>query len=130
MFRINEYWQHIFDIKNAAGNRKFRHFQNLIKTCLSIQHENADVERSLSDNKNVLIKERTSLSEETLIGLRICKQYSRNADGAHQALVSRQIINKVKAAHFNHTIRIMKKKEEERQKKQRKQGMRVRGKDE
>ena len=52
------------------------------------------------------------------MGLRRCKQYSRNAGDAHQALVSRQIINKVKDAHLNHTIRDVQKKEEERQKKQ------------
>ena len=107
---IDEYWKHIFDIKNAAGNGKFRHVQNLIKTCLSIHHGNADVERSLSYNKIVLTKERTSLSEKTLIGQWRCKQYSRNAGGAHQALVSREIINKVKDAHLNHTIPNMQKK--------------------
>ena len=111
---IDEYWQHIFDIKNAAGNGKFRHIQNLIKTCVSIHHGNADVERTLSGNKNILTKERTLLNEETLID----KQYSRNA-GAHEALVSRQIINKVNDTHLNHTIRNMQnKEEEERQKKQ------------
>ena len=101
------------DVKNAAGNWKFRRIQNLIKTCLSIHHGNAYVERSLSDSKNVLTKERTSLNEETLIGLRKCKQYSRNAGDAHQALVSRQIINKIKDAHLNHTISNMQKKEQE-----------------
>ena len=50
LFPLDEYWRHIFDIKNAAGNGKFRHIQNLIKTCLSINHGDADVEGSLSDN--------------------------------------------------------------------------------
>ena len=112
----------IFDIKNAAGNGKFRHIQDLMKTCISIHHGNADVGRSPCYNKNVLTKERTSLSEETLIGLQRCKQFSRNAGGAHQALVSKQITNIVKDAHLNHTIRNMQRKEEEEmQKKQSKQ---------
>ena len=102
MVRIDEYLQHLFDIKNAAGNGKCRHIHNLKRTCLSIHHGNADVERSLSDNKNVSPKERAPLSEETLTDLRRCKQYSGNALGAHQALVSRQIINKVRDAHLNH----------------------------
>ena len=59
------------------------------------------------------------MSEETLIGLQRCKQFSQNAGGAHQALVSKQITNIVKDAHLNHTIRNMQRKEEEeRQKKQ------------
>ena len=82
LVRIDEYWQHIFDIKNAAGNEKFRHIENLIKTCLSIHHGNASVKRSLSDNKNVLTKERTPPSEETLIGLQRFKQNSRNSGGS------------------------------------------------
>ena len=61
------------------------------------------------------------MCEETLVGQRRCEQYSRNAGGAHQALVSRQIINKVQDAHLNHTICDMQKKAEERQKKQSKQ---------
>ena len=72
LVRTDEYWQHFFDII-AAGNGEFRHIPNLIKTCLSIHHGNADVERSLSDNKNGLTKEKTSLSEETLLGLPKCK---------------------------------------------------------
>ena len=99
-----------------------RHIQNLIETCLSIHHGRKNVERSLSDNKNVLTKEGTSLSEETLIGLPRCKQHSRNAGGAYQALVSRKIISKVKNNYLNHTIPNMQKKEEEEsQKKQSKQ---------
>ena len=82
LVRIDEYWEHIFDIKNAAGNEKFRNIKNLIKTCRSIHHGNANVKRSLSDSKNVLTKERTSPSEETLIGLLRCKQNSRNSGGS------------------------------------------------
>ena len=52
----------------------------------------------------------------------VYQQYSRNAGGARQALVSRQIINKVKDAHLNHNIRNTQRKEEEdRQKKQSKE---------
>ena len=104
LFPLDEHSQHIFDIKNAAENGKFRHIQNFIKARLSINHGDTDVEGSLSDNKNILIMERISLSKERLKGLQRCKQYSRNAGGAHQALVSKQIINKVKDAHLNHTI--------------------------
>ena len=100
MVSIYEYWQHICDIKNAAGNGKFRHILNI---SLSIHHGNADAERSFFGNKNVLTKDELSLSEETLIVLPRYKQYSRNAGSAHQALVSRLIMNKVKDAHLNHT---------------------------
>ena len=62
LIHIDEHWQHIFRIMNAAGNGKFRHIKNLIKTCLSIYHRNADVERSLTNKE-------TSLNEETLMGL-------------------------------------------------------------
>ena len=112
LVRVDEYWQHVFDIKNAAGNEKFRHLTKLVKTCLSIHHGNADVERSLSDNKNLVTKERTQLANETIIGLRRSKQYAQNAGGTHLALYLRKMINKVKDAHLNHTIRDRQRKEE------------------
>ena len=58
LIRIDEHWQH-----NRSGNEKFRHIQNLIKTCLSFHHRNADVEISRETNKGI------SLNEETLMGL-------------------------------------------------------------
>ena len=73
--------------------------QNLIKTCLSIHHGKADCERSLCDNINALTKQQTSLREEPLTDLRRCKTIFKICRrDAHQALVLRQIINKVKDA--------------------------------
>ena len=60
----------------------------LIKTCCSIQNGNAAVERSLSDNKNTVTKERTSLKDVTIRGLRIVKEYTRSAGGAHMVKIT------------------------------------------
>ena len=44
---------------------------------------NANVERSLSDNKNTLTSEQTNMTKETSEGLRRAKEYARSYGGAH-----------------------------------------------
>ena len=48
-----------------------------MKSCLSFQHGNASVERSLADNNNTLTAERMKLSDEALAGLRRAKEHAR-----------------------------------------------------
>ena len=40
---------------------------DLIKSALSLQNGNADVERSPSDNKNTFTKEKAPMNEETIL---------------------------------------------------------------
>ena len=64
------YWAKVFDIQNAAGERKYTLLWKVVKSCLSLQNSNASVDRSLSHNKNTLRPERNNLSDESLMGLR------------------------------------------------------------
>ena len=50
-------------------NNKYNHFQKVVKSVLSLQNGNATIERSLSENKNMLTKEWAGLLPETFIGL-------------------------------------------------------------
>ena len=69
--RADHFWRDVGKLKNSCGMPKYSNLYKLARTVLSIPHGNADVERSLSINKNILTSERTRLSEETLIGLRL-----------------------------------------------------------
>ena len=69
--------------KTPSGSSKYVHMVKIVKTCLSLQNGNAPCERSLSDNKNTVTKERTALKESTVKGLRIVKEFVRKAGGAH-----------------------------------------------
>ena len=64
-------------------NHRYNFFQKVVKSVLSLQNGNATVERSLSDNKNMLTKECAGLLPETSIGLRQMKEYARHKGGSH-----------------------------------------------
>ena len=51
LIRVDHFWRKIFKIKLPSGLNKYTVLPKVLKTLLSIHHGNADVERSLSDNK-------------------------------------------------------------------------------
>ena len=58
-----------FILQKARKNIK------VVKSCLTIQNGNANVERSLCGNKNMFTNGRANLIDETLMGLRRMKEY-------------------------------------------------------
>jgi len=69
--RVDHYWRNIFKIASGEGQTKYPFLQKLIKSALVLPHGNADVERSLS--VNVVTRERTHLSGESITGIRMIK---------------------------------------------------------
>ena len=105
------YWAKVFDIWNAAGERKCTLLSKVVKSCLSLQNWNASLERSPSDNKNTLRPESNNLSDESLIGLRRMKEHAHKCTGAeHVNTLDKGIIKEMQLAHSNY---INRKKEEE-----------------
>ena len=96
--RLDHYWREIFKLKTLSGQPRYPLLTKVVKSCCSLQNGNAAVERSLSDNKNTLTKERTSLGDETLKGLRRGKEFCRRNGGAHQVVVSRNMRDAVRSA--------------------------------
>ena len=87
--------------------------QNFIPCLLTISHGNADVERSLSHSKNVLTSERSSLSLEVLIGLRLTKDNVKNMKAnLHNISVTQQMQDYCRSASAKYKKR---KEEEQRQ---------------
>ena len=73
--RVDSYWAQIFTIRDGSGNVKYRHLAKVVKSILLPPNGNVSVERSLSDNKNMLTSERTRLAKETMEGLRRAKEF-------------------------------------------------------
>ena len=71
--RVDHYWRNVFQLRNTSGQPKFTKHHKFIPCLVTISHGNADVERSLSHNKNVLTSEQSSVSLEVLIGLWLTK---------------------------------------------------------
>ena len=79
--RLDNCWTKVFGINIATSDKKFNLIARVVKNALCIHHGNADVERSLSDNKNTVTDERTRLSELTINGLRLAKDFVQADDG-------------------------------------------------
>ena len=79
--RVDNYWAKVFGIQTAMGDKKFNLLARVVKSAVCIHHVNADVERSLSDSKNTVRDERTRLSELTIHGLRLAKDFVHANDG-------------------------------------------------
>ena len=79
---------------------KFGLLKRVVCSVLTIQHGNAECERSLSNNKNTLSPDRLLLGPETLMGLRRMKDYARSAGGAHMVqTTSKKMLQSVKIFH-------------------------------
>ena len=108
--RVDHYWRKIFRITSSSGAPKYVTLPKLVKSVLSLQNSNADVEMSLSDNKNTCTKDRVNLLPETLIGLRRMKEYARSKGGSHCIVVNDKIIEGMASAKRKDDERILQEK--------------------
>ena len=86
--------------------------RKVVKTCCSVQNGNAAVERSLSDNKNTVTKDRSLLGDSTIRGLRRGKEFARSIGGAHMTSITPAMRAAVTTAHERMNIRKEKEKRE------------------
>lgn len=71
--RVDDYWNKVLQTKNSDSTPRCKVLGPLVKAVLCIAHGNAEVERSLSENKKMLSKERTLLTDSSVNGLRMVK---------------------------------------------------------
>ena len=97
----------MFKIKTTSGETKYNQLQKVVKSVLSLQNANAAVERSLSDNKITLTKERIGLLPETLTGLRRMKEYARHKGGSHCIVFTQNMLEGMEEAKRKNDERIL-----------------------
>ena len=115
--RLDNYWAKLFGIKTTTGDKKFNLLARVVKSALCIHHGNADVERSLSDNKNTVTDERTRLSELTVNGLRLAKDFVHAHDGdVSKAMITKGMVQTGRNAHRTYKGRLDEEKEETEEK--------------
>ena len=69
---VDHIWRYRIKIKDNFGKRRYVMLPDLIKSALRMQSGNT--KHSLSSNGNDLTKERTSMTEETIVGVRRVKE--------------------------------------------------------
>ena len=110
---IYHFWHRIFNIPDKYGDF-FEVLPKMVKCVLALCHSNADVERSLSTKKKMVIKSNTSLKPETLRGLRAIKCAIDEYGGVTKVPIT---LDMVSAAERSHSIYKQHLREEESKKK-------------
>lgn len=110
--RVDDYWNTVLTITLPNGEKKYNLLAKVVKSVLCIHHGNSDVERSLSDNKNTVTPERTSLSGETINGVRRAKDFvNKTAGSVHNVTVSKEVLQAERTAHRAYKRRLDEEKE-------------------
>ena len=126
---IEEYWKAIFQLRGIDGASRYESLPLVVKASLVLAQTNAESERSLSINARVVTKERASLGETTIVGLRSVKEAVRFYDPVNLSpeniTVTKELKLSVRLAHSAYQARLEeekieleRKKEEVRRKKE------------
>lgn len=111
-FQIDKYWAQLFEMKDVRGKPKFPVLSNVVKCALILAHGNADTERSLSENKRIVTKERVNLNDDTINALRHTKDGMKASGGEpHLVKVDRAMLSSCRAAHSVHAQKLREEKE-------------------
>ena len=120
--RLDKYWANIFGLTTAAGRPRFTVLPKVVKCALTLSHGNADTERSLSQNKKILTKERTSVQKSTLIGVRLIKDAVGASGGqAVDVKITKELLSHCKSAHQEYKKFVTEQQSKEREEKQKKE---------
>ena len=93
-------------ISKILKEKESTRYCQVIKSCWSLQNSNANVERSHSVNNNTFRLERSSLSNESLMGLRQRKEHARKWTGAEDVdTLDKGIIKEMLVAYSNYINR-------------------------
>ena len=115
--RIDQYWNHVLQLKTPLGSQKFSVLAKTVKCPLGLSHRNSENERSLSVNKKTLSKEVYGLSIVTLNGLRTTVDGIRNVEGLSNIVVTKEMLSSVKGFYKAYMQHIDKEKGKDKKKK-------------
>ena len=100
--RVDHYWADVFREKSLQRECKYSVLQKLVKGLLCLAHGNADVERSLSANKNAVTPDRTSLGELTINGLHTVKNHVKVSEEPQNVKITKGLLQASRNAHKAH----------------------------
>lgn len=114
--RIDHYWRDILKLETSSGKGKYTRLEKIVKGVLALPHGNSDVERGLSDNKQMLTKDRVNLSKDSIIGNRLTKEAVKIHDPKEMrpefVPITKEMISYVRSSHRIHLQRVKKEKEQ------------------
>ena len=125
--RIEKYWNAVFQLLSSDGQLRYKLLPAVIKSALTIGQTNAESERSLSVNAAIVTRERTLLSENTIIGLHVVKEAVRFFDPVsnqpEKIAITDDLRRFVRNSHAAYKERLEREREDEEKKRQEVQRM-------
>lgn len=118
--RIDEYWSHIFDLKNSDASR-YPLISYVVKAALSLPHGSADVERGFSTSGQLLTEDKTKMSKRSLNAKQIISDALKKYRGdLCKVPIPTELLNLGQTAYSNYKAYLDEQKriEEERLKKE------------
>ena len=89
--QVDHFWSQVPRVRTPHGSQKFSVLTKVLKCALTLSHGNADNERSLSENKKTLTKDRTNLSQVTVNGLRTTEDAIKSMDGLSNVEITKKM---------------------------------------
>ena len=115
--RIEKYWNAVFQLQSSDGQLRYKLLPAVIKSALTLGQTNAKSEHSLSVNAAIVTRERTLLSENTIIGLRVVKEAVRFFDPVsnqpEKIVITDDLRRFVRNAHAAYKERLEREREDE-----------------
>ena len=125
--RIEKYWNAVFQLQSSDGQLRYKFLPAVIKSALTLGQTNAESECSLSVNAAIVTRERTLLSENTIIGLCVVKEAVRFFDPVsnqpEKIAITDDLRRFVRNAHAAYKERLEREREDEEKKRQEVQRM-------
>ena len=119
--RIDHYWRKIGELVDEDGGKKYTQLANLALTVCSLSHGNAVSERGFSVNKALLESHGYTIQEDTIVLLRIVKDWINVFGGTLKFPITKELRQRVKGARAKYMTYLEEKKileEQERRKRQ------------
>ena len=96
---MDEYWVKICELLDENWNKKYSELWQLVKRVMMlISHGNTDPKRGFSINKHMLNIHGYSLGEDTIIAVRIVKDYIIKCGGSENVPVTNALLKSCKQA--------------------------------
>ena len=125
--RIEKYWNAVFQLQSSDGQLRYKLLPAVIKSALTLGQTNAESKHSLSVNAAIVTRERTLLSENTIIGLCVVKEAVRFFDPVsnqpEKIAITDDLRRFVRNAHAAYKERLKREREDEEKKRQEVQRM-------
>ena len=89
---------------DTVGEKKYQHLSYVAKAALTLSHSNASPERGFSVNNALVTTDRGSLSERSIVTVRVVKEAVRVFGSCTEVPITKDLIHAVRHAHSEYAL--------------------------